>query len=323
MTSTVMRVVIMGPDHCRPRIGAVAPGYPSPYLGLCVLDNYGRHMPYAHNGDCDVWFESFGDPNDPTLLLINGLGSQCINYPVAWCELFVAEGLHVVRFDNRDVGLSTKFDTAPVDASGAAYGVLDMAADAISVLDQLGVSRAHVLGLSMGGMIAQVLAIHYSDRLASMTSVMSHSGEPGIGQGSDEAVRLLTSPAATDRASFIAASIAGLRCWGSPAFADEDRWTADAERAFDRCFHPSGPGRQFLAIRSAEPRADALRSVTVPTLVFHGDCDTLIDQSGGRRVAELIPGARFELIEGMGHDYPPQLWPRWVRLIADHVAAHP
>jgi pimeloyl-ACP methyl ester carboxylesterase len=298
------------------------PGISPAHREVAIVENYGEPMPYARNGACEVWFETFGDPADPTLVLINGLASQCINYSVEWCEMFVAEGLHVIRFDNRDVGLSTKFDEAPVDGSGAAYGVVDMAADVIAILDQLGIARAHIEGLSMGGMIAQVLAIHYPDRLATLTSVMSHSGEPGIGQGSNEAIRLLTAPPATDRASSIAAHIAGLHCWGSPAFADEARWTADAGRAFDRCFHPSGSGRQFLAVRGAAPRADALRLVTVPTLVIHGDCDTLIDQSGGRRVAELIPGARFELIEGLGHDYPPQIWPQWVRLVADHVGAH-
>ncbi len=154
-----------------------------------------------------------------------------------------------------------------------------------------------------------------------MTSVMSTTGEPGYGQPTAAAWAQLTAPPATDRESFVAGHVAGLRVWGSPAFADEARWRADAERAFDRAFNPAGAGRQFLAVGTSGPRAEGLRTVRLPTLVMHGDQDTLIDQSGGRRTAELIPGARFELIEGLGHDYPPQLWERWVDLVADHALA--
>ncbi|MGZ4701848.1 MAG: alpha/beta fold hydrolase, partial [Ilumatobacteraceae bacterium] len=178
-------------------------------------------MAIALNGTCELYYEDFGDPADPTLLLVNGLGSQCINYHEDWCAMFAARGLHVVRFDNRDVGLSSKFDDAPVGEQGEAYLVSDMAADGIAVLDALGVEHAHVMGLSMGGMIVQVMAIEHRDRLLSMTSVMSRTGEPGYGDSTPEAFALLTAPPATDRDSFVAAHIAGLRVWGSPAFADE------------------------------------------------------------------------------------------------------
>jgi pimeloyl-ACP methyl ester carboxylesterase len=278
-------------------------------------------MATALNGNCEIYYESFGEPSDPTLLLVNGLGSQCINYQEDWCEMFVARGLRVVRFDNRDVGLSSKFDNAPLGEHGEAYTISDMAADGIAVLDAIGVERAHVMGLSMGGMIVQVMAIEHADRLASMTSVMSRTGEPGYGDSTAEAFALLTAPPATDRDSYIAASVAGLHVWGSPEFADEARWTGDAGRAFDRCFHPSGTTRQFKGIGASPPRSDRLREVTTPTLVMHGDCDTLIDISGGRRTAELIPGAQFEAIEGMGHDYPPQLWTRWVDVVSRFVGA--
>ena len=278
-------------------------------------------MATAMNKNCAIYYESFGDPADPTLMLVNGLGSQCINYHEDWCEMFVARGLRVVRFDNRDVGLSSKFDDAPVDANGTTYNLSDMAADAVAALDALGVERAHVMGLSMGGMIVQVLAIEHPDRLLSMTSVMSRTGEPGYGESTPEAFALLTAPPETDRESYIANHIAGLHVWGSPAFADEARWRRDAERAFDRCFHPSGTGRQYRAVGGSAPRADRLREVTTPSLVMHGDCDTLIDISGGLRTAELIPGARFEANEGMGHDYPPQLWNRWVDLVSTFVAS--
>ncbi|MEP7203550.1 MAG: alpha/beta hydrolase [Ilumatobacteraceae bacterium] len=277
-------------------------------------------MPTTHNGDCEISYETFGEPDDPMLLLVNGLGSQCVNYHEDWCAMFVATGLQVVRFDNRDVGLSSKFDGAPVGADDAAYHLADMAADAVAVLDAIGVDCAHVMGLSMGGMIVQTMAIEHPDRLLSMTSVMSRTGEPEYGQSTPEAFALLTSPPATDRESYVAASIAGLHVWGSPAFADETRWRRDAERAFDRCFHPSGVARQFRAVMASPSRADGLREVTIPSLIMHGDCDTLIDISGGRRTADLIPGSRFEPIEGMGHDYPPQLWDRWVGLVSSLVA---
>src|SRR4051794_12713404 len=274
-------------------------------------------MPIALNGNCEIYYEAFGDPAHPTLLMINGLGSQCINYHEDWCAMFVDRGLRVIRYDNRDVGLSTKFDDAPRGASGEAYTISDMAADGIAVLDAVGVERAHVMGLSRGGMIVQVMAIEHPDRLLSMTSVMSRTGEPDYGGSTPEALALLTGPPPADPQAAVDRHVEGIRVWGSPAYFDEERCRRDAQRAGDRGFHPSGTGRQFLAIAAAPQRADRLREVSVPTLVMHGDRDTLIDISGGRRTAELIPGARFEAIEGMGHDYPPQLWERWVGLVSD------
>ena len=281
-------------------------------------------MPYAHNGACDVYYETFGDPANPTLLLVNGLGSQSINYPDTWCEMFAAEGLHVVRYDNRDVGLSSRFADAPLNAAGAAYTVSDMAADGMAVLDALGVQRAHVMGLSMGGMIVQTMAIEHPQRVITMTSVMSTTGEPEYRKSSPRAFELLTAPPATDREGYVREWIAGLREWGSPEFLDEARARATAEAAWDRAAPTDGgTTRQYLAIGASGSRAEALRHVTTPTLVMHGDKDTLIDQIGGRRTAELIPGARFELIEGMGHDYPPQMWRRWVDLVVGHIREHP
>ncbi|MEX0846252.1 MAG: alpha/beta fold hydrolase [Ilumatobacteraceae bacterium] len=270
-------------------------------------------MAYATNGACRLWYETLGDAADPALLMVNGLGSQSTNYADAWCQMFADTGLFVIRFDNREVGLSSEV--------GPPYTLSDMAADAIAVLDAVGVAHAHVMGLSMGGMIVQTLAIEHPDRLVSMTSVMSNTGEPGFGQATPEAIALLTRAPATDRESYVQGHIAGLHEWGSPAFADEARWRADAERAFDRSFRPNAARHQLTAIGASGPRAEALRNVTVPTLVIHGDRDALIDQSGGRRTAELVPGARFELIEGMGHDYPPQLWGRWVELITGFIGS--
>jgi pimeloyl-ACP methyl ester carboxylesterase len=279
-------------------------------------------MAVARNGDTEIYYDTFGSADDPTLLMVNGLGSQCINYADEWCNAYVAEGLHVVRFDNRDVGLSTHFTDAPVGDRNECYRLSDMSDDAFAVLDAVGVETAHIMGLSMGGMIVQTMAIEHPERVLTMTSIMSRTGEEGYGESSPEAYAQLTAPPATDREGAIARTIAGLRIWGSPEFADEERWADDAARSFDRCFDPGGVGRQFFAVGASGSRADGLRALSTPTLVMHGDKDTLIDQSGGRRTAELIPGARFELIEGMGHDYPPQLWPRWVELITGHINAH-
>jgi len=276
-------------------------------------------VPFAEHDHVSIYYDTFGHVDDPCLLLVNGLGSQCINFHDDWCAMFADRGLHVVRFDNRDVGLSTKFDEWPTGPHGAAYTISDMAADGMVVLDALQVKRAHVMGLSMGGTIAQTMAIEHPHRLITMTSVMSTTGEPEFQRSTRQAAELLLAPPAHDREGYIQQWIDGLREWGSPEFADEARWRRDAERAFDRCFHPSGPTRQYLAVMASEPRAERLRHVTVPTLVIHGDKDTLIDAIGGQRTAELIPGARFEVIEGMGHDYPPQLWPRWVDLVVGHI----
>lgn len=280
-------------------------------------------MPFATHEHVEIYYDTFGHPENPCLLLVNGLGSQCINYADAWCNMFADAGLFVVRYDNRDIGLSTKFDDWPTGPHGAAYLVGDMAADGMVVLDTLGVKRAHIHGLSMGGMIVQTMAIEHPQRVITMTSVMSTTGEPDYRVSSPEAQQLLLAPPAHTRDEYIQQWIDGLHEWGSPEFADEARWAADAGRAFDRCFHPAGYTRQYLATIASEPRAARLRHVTIPTLVMHGDKDTLIDQVGGRRTAELIPGAEFVLIEGMGHDYPPQLWRRWVDLVVGFVRRHP
>ena len=230
-------------------------------------------MPYAHNGDVDLYYDTFGDPSDPALLLVNGLGSQCINYAEAWCEKFAAEGFFVIRFDNRDVGLSTKFADVAPDLAGVVkamaegreppvpYTLHDMANDVIAVLDAVGVDRAHVMGLSMGGMIVQTAAIDHPDRLLSMTSMMSTTGDTDVGRSTPEARRLILSAPPTDRESYIERYLAGIRTWGSPAEYDEKRLRANAAAAFDRCFHPAGQSRQVMAITAAASRTAALHGV--------------------------------------------------------------
>ena len=263
-------------------------------------------MPTTKNGEVELYYESFGDPSDPTLLLINGLGSQSINYADEWCERFVAEACHVVRFDNRDTGLSSKLD-------GTEYVLADMAEDAIAVLDAVGAQKAHVMGLSMGGMIVQHLAIDHPDRLLSMTSVMSRTGEEEYGQSAPDALAVLMAPPAASRDEYIENHVKALRVYGSkPEWLDDDVSRERAAAAYDRCFCPQGVGRQMMAVMRDGSRADDLRKVTVPTLVLHGSRDTLIDPSGGRRTAELVPGAQYVEIEGMGHDYPPAVWDQWV-----------
>ena len=263
-------------------------------------------MPTTLNGDVELYYETFGDSADPTLLLINGLGSQCINYSVPWCEMFVAEGYQVVRMDNRDTGLSSKLD-------GVDYVLADMANDAIAVVDAVGADRAHVMGCSMGGMIVQRLAIDHPDRLLSITSVMSRTGEQEYGQSSPEALAVLMAPPAASRDEYIENHVKALRVYGSkPEWLDDDVSRARAAAAYDRCFCPAGIGRQMGAVMKDGSRADGLRQVQLPVLVLHGSRDTLIDPSGGRRTAELIPGAQFVEIDGMGHDYPPAVWPQWV-----------
>jgi pimeloyl-ACP methyl ester carboxylesterase len=271
-------------------------------------------MAIARNGEVELHYETFGDPAHPTLLLINGLGSQCINFAVEWCEMFAAHGYQVVRFDNRDTGLSSKLD-------GVDYALSDMAADAVAVLDAVGAERAHVMGLSMGGMIVQRLAIDHADRLLSMTSVMSRTGEPEYGQSSPEALAVLTAKPAKSREEYIDNHVAAIAIYGSdPSWLHEDDLRARAAAAYDRCFCPAGVGRQMQAVFNDAPRADALREVQLPALVIHGSRDTLIDPSGGRRTAELIPGARYVEIEGMGHDYPPAVWERWTSTWAEFAA---
>ncbi len=224
-------------------------------------------MAFTRNGDIDIYYETFGHPSQPPLLLVNGLGSQCINYRTEWCELFVEAGYFVIRYDNRDVGLSSKFSSVTPDVAGLVgqiaegrevevpYRLSDMATDGMRVLDALSLEKAHVLGVSMGGMIVQTMAIEHADRLLSMTSVMSTTGDPDVGQPSREAQKRIMAPPAKDRDGFIADHLAGLRIWGSPACFDEERLVANAAEAFDRCFHPAGTARQMMAIMAGGSRA--------------------------------------------------------------------
>ena len=270
-------------------------------------------MATAHNGDVELYYETFGGADRPTLLLVNGLGSQCINYDPEWCEMFAREGFSVVRFDNRDVGLSSKLD-------GVDYVLTDMADDALAVLDAVGAGRAHVMGCSMGGMIVQRLAIDHPERLYSVTSVMSRTGEPGYGESSEEALALLMTPPPPERDAYVERQVEARHVYGSkPEWLDEDDIRRRAAVAYDRCFCPSGIRRQMAAVGRDGSRSEQLARVELPFLVIHGSRDTLIDPSGGRRTAELVPGARYVEIEGMGHDYPAPVWEKWVGVWTEFV----
>lgn len=269
-------------------------------------------MPTTTNGEVQLYYEAFGSPESPVLLLVNGLGSQCINFKVELCQQFADEGFQVVRFDNRDVGLSTHLKGGPK------YTVSDMAADGFAVLDAVGAGTAHIAGWSMGGMIVQAMAIAHPDRVLSMTSVMSAPG-PIPGERDPDVMAAFTAPPATNRDEAAERHLAGLRAWGSPSCYDVARITADAHAAFDRAWDPDGRARQAMAVVSSPSRVEALRSLEIPTLVVHGDADRLVPLEAGRATADAIPVSRLEIVAGMGHDYPPQYWPQMVGLITAHA----
>lgn len=261
-------------------------------------------MPHASNDGIRLYYETFGDPTRPTLVLVNGLGNQCLAYRDEMCGLFAATGHHVIRFDNRDVGLS--------DDGPEGYSLADMADDVVAVLDAIGVQRAFTWGMSLGGMIVQTLAIRRPERLLGAISVMSTTGDSDVGRPTEEARRLLLTPGSTDRDGAIAAHLEGQRVWGSPGHVEWDVQRELAGRLHDRACRPAGVARQYRAARIDGSRTERLRAVRVPFLVIHGTADTLIDVSGGVRTAEVVPDSSLVLIEGMGHDHPRHFWPRLV-----------
>jgi pimeloyl-ACP methyl ester carboxylesterase len=283
-------------------------------------------MPRASHDGIELEYETFGEASDPPLLLVAGLGAQMVLWPDEFCEGMVDRGFFVIRFDNRDVGLSTKVDvridivaTLLAAYSGgeadAPYSLGDMADDAIAVLDALGIGRAHVVGVSMGGMIAQLLAIHWPERVQSLTLVMTTTGDADVGQPTPEVLSQLLRVQPHEREAVIDQAIETSRIIGSPDHFDEQRARETATRSYDRCFYPRGAGHQLLAIATAASRTDDLRKLDVNSLVIHGDLDPLIDVSGGERLAEVVPGAEFLVLEGMGHDLPTEFWTRVIEAI--------
>jgi pimeloyl-ACP methyl ester carboxylesterase len=284
----------------------------------------------APSNGIEICFQEFGDPADETILLVMGLGMQMLAWDEEFCELLAGRGFHVIRYDNRDTGLSTKFSgrvnipAGMVGLTGSAvYDVDDMAADALGLLDHLEVERAHVTGVSMGGMIGQQLAAHHPDRVASLVSIMSTTGRRKLSTTPRyDALRVLLSKPAATREEYIASVTSLIGVIGSPGYpADPERLEAQAARSFDRCFFPGGIARQLMGIMASGDRTRDVRKIQSPTLVIHGLADRLVPNRGGRDTAEAIAGARLELIEGMGHDLPPQLWGKIGGMITDHAGA--
>ena len=284
-------------------------------------------MPEARRADVSLHYEVEGPDDGPPLLLVMGLGAQMTAWTPEFRSALVARGFRVVHFDNRDVGRSTWFDQAGVPdlaamlTGGGApppYLLADMADDAVAVLDDIGIAAAHVVGASMGGMIAQSIVLGHPDRVVTLTSIMSTTGAPGVGAPHAHVLPSLLRPAPTSPAEGVEASLEGSRLIASPGFPfDEARLRAQAEAAVARAFHPQGTARQLAAIVASPDRTPGLREVRVPTLVIHGEADPLVDVSGGRATAEAIPGARLVTIPGMGHDLPPALYDRVADLIAE------
>jgi pimeloyl-ACP methyl ester carboxylesterase len=259
-----------------------------------------------------------------------GLGAQMLLWDDRLCEQLAARRFFVVRFDNRDVGRSTILrDATPPkrwqlitrDARGAAYSLDALAADAVGLLDQLGIRAAHVVGASMGGMIAQLIAVNHPDRVLSLVSIMSTTGNRRVGRPNPRQALRMLRRVPRDRDGYVADHIQTYREIGSSRYDfEEDRKRARAARLYERGIHPAGSARQLAAILAAPDRTRALANVRVPTTVIHGDADPLVDVSGGRATAKAIPGAKLVILEGMGHDLPRELWPRIIDEIAQTAA---
>jgi pimeloyl-ACP methyl ester carboxylesterase len=271
-------------------------------------------------GGIEIAYETFGEEGDPPALLVMGLGTQMIWWDDEFCSALADRGYRVIRFDNRDVGLSTHLHDAPTpdvmaalggDTSSASYTLDDMADDAFGLLDALGIDSAHVVGVSMGGMIAQTMAIRQPARVRSLVSIMSTTGDSAVGQPTQEATEALVAPMPSNRDEAIERTVSTWHTIRSPGFSyDEERTRELAELSHDRAFDPAGFGRQLLAILASGDRTANLRRVDVPALVIHGDADILVQPSGGEATAAAIPGADLMIVEGMGHDLPREVWER-------------
>ena len=268
-------------------------------------------MAKAQSGAVAIEYETFGDAKNEAVLLINGLGSQMTRWPEAFCALLVDKGLFPIRFDNRDVGLSTWMNDAD------AYSAADMAADAAAVLGAAGKAKAHVVGVSMGGMIAQEFVAAYPERTLSLTSIMSHSGNPDLPQPTPAAMATLNArPVDRTDPNFIADSVRRAETIGSPAYPwPEGALAARAQAEAGRAFNPPGVARQMAAIRASGDRRARLATITAPTMVLHGEADPLVPVAGGRDTAANIKGAELRVVPGMGHDLPPALFATFVETI--------
>jgi pimeloyl-ACP methyl ester carboxylesterase len=285
------------------------------------------HERFCTIGDIELCFETFGDPADPALLLVMGLGTQMIAWHEEFCAILAGKGFHVIRFDNRDVGRSTILRHLPSPTVAqlarrsrvpAAYGLADMAIDAAGLLDHLEVPAAHVAGASLGGMIAQTFAARLPHRVRSLASIMSTTGSLRVGQPQFRMWPVLLRAAPRERDAFVEHMVAVFRAIGVPDERDEADLRRLAEVSFERGTHASGVGRQMAAALAAGNRTKELRRVTAPTVAIHGALDPLIKPSGGRATARAIPGAQLVVVRDMGHDMPRRSWPR----ITDAIVAN-
>ena len=284
---------------------------------------------YAEANGLRLCYQTFGRSGDPPLMLIHGLGAQMILWEEAFCGLVAARGYFVIRFDNRDIGKSSRLATQPFDLMAmmaarkpgerlsAPYLLADMAADAVGLLDRLGAERAHVVGASMGGMIAQEVAIRWPKRVASLVSIMSTTGDGKLPPPTPEAAAILMSPPPRTAEAYVESFVRSSRVFGGPYYPSDDAREAKlARRSAARGLSPDGAQRQLLAIIASGNRKAALPKVATPTLVIHGDADPLIPLAAGEDTARSIPGARLSVFKGMGHALPEPLWPRIVEEIA-------
>ncbi len=289
----------------------------------------------VHTNGVEIVYETLGDPSGTPLLLVMGLGMQLIHWDRELCEQLVERGFYVIRFDNRDAGRSTQID-APVPpimramagfAIDSPYLLDDMADDAFGLLDHLGIERVHVLGASMGGMVAQTMAIRRPERVLSLVSLMSTTGERRAGMPKLRVWSVLTRRAPSDRAGYVEHFVRVFRMIGSPGFDhDEARTRELAGATYDRGHHPAGTARQLAAIMASGDRTPHLRELRLPTKVIHGTDDPLVPFRGGAATARAIAGAELIAIPGMGHDLPREVWPKLVdSLVANvgHTAGQP
>ena len=286
---------------------------------------------FAKVGALEICYETFGRPSDPPLLLIAGLGAQMILWEDEFCAALAARGLWVVRFDNRDVGKSTLIAwTPPADAGSAVaerkkgdripapYLLEDMAADAVGLLDALGIARAHIVGASMGGMIAQEIAIHWPERVRSLTSIMSTTGDPRLPPPTPQVMQVFTKPPPKTAEEYVEANVAAWLIFRGASYPeDEKRDRTRAIRAAKRGFNPEGGQRQMLAVYASGSRKKTLPGVTAPTLVIHGADDPLLPLAAGEDTAATIPGAKLVVLPRMGHALPLAVWPRVIDEIAE------
>jgi pimeloyl-ACP methyl ester carboxylesterase len=282
----------------------------------------------ARVGPVELVYETIGDPADPPLLLVMGLGMQLIHWDRGLCELLAERGFHVIRFDNRDAGLSTKIG-APVPnvirlmaglPARVPYLLDDMADDSLGLLDELGIERAHVAGVSMGAMIGQTMAIRQPERVLSLASMLSTTGDRRVGTPKLRVWSLMMRRAPQERDAYIRYFTRVFRMIGSPAYpVDEARMRERAAATYDRCHYPAGTARQLGAIMASGSRTAALRRLEVPTVVIHGESDPLVPLRAGRATARAIPNARLLAIPGMGHDLPEPLWPTFVDAIVTNT----